>query len=347
MIGDAVALEHFKNMIKQDLAMDLGTANTLIYIQREGVVLNEPTVIAFSGDGRVIEVGLAAKKYLGRTPKGITAVRPMKDGIIEDFDAISQLIEVFLNRAQERKGIFSPRIVICVPSNITQVEKRAVLEAAQEAGAKKIFLLEETMAAAIGAGLSVHGEEPQMVMDIGGGTTEVAVIAKWSYLHCETLRVAGDEFDEAIVRWLTGERGLVVGLTTAETIKWEIGSVWDDESGLDPEYNVGGKHILQGIPVTALITSRELMPALEKPLYAISKMVEDVLDVLSPGTRALIEANGITLTGGGALLRGIIQFLSLRTGLTFNLTSDPLTTVVKGAGRTIEAFKDYEKVFIN
>jgi len=342
-----VALEHFKNMIKQDLAMDLGTANTLIYIQREGVVLNEPTVIAFSGDGRVIEVGLAAKKYLGRTPKGITAVRPMKDGIIEDFDAISQLIEVFLNRAQERKGIFSPRIVICVPSNITQVEKRAVLEAAQEAGAKKIFLLEETMAAAIGAGLSVHGEEPQMVMDIGGGTTEVAVIAKWSYLHCETLRVAGDEFDEAIVRWLTGERGLVVGLTTAETIKWEIGSVWDDESGLDPEYNVGGKHILQGIPVTALITSRELMPALEKPLYAISKMVEDVLDVLSPGTRALIEANGITLTGGGALLRGIIQFLSLRTGLTFNLTSDPLTTVVKGAGRTIEAFKDYEKVFIN
>lgn len=342
-----MALEHFKNMIKQDLAMDLGTANTLIYIQREGVVLNEPTVIAFSGDGRVIEVGLAAKKYLGRTPKGITAVRPMKDGIIEDFDAISQLIEVFLNRAQERKGIFSPRIVICVPSNITQVEKRAVLEAAQEAGAKKIFLLEETMAAAIGAGLSVHGEEPQMVMDIGGGTTEVAVIAKWSYLHCETLRVAGDEFDEAIVRWLTGERGLVVGLTTAETIKWEIGSVWDDESGLDPEYNVGGKHILQGIPVTALITSRELMPALEKPLYAISKMVEDVLDVLSPGTRALIEANGITLTGGGALLRGIIQFLSLRTGLTFNLTSDPLTTVVKGAGRTIEAFKDYEKVFIN
>jgi rod shape-determining protein MreB len=342
-----VTFKSLRGLIKQDLAMDLGTANTLIYVQRGGVVLNEPTVIACSSDGFVIEVGLAAKKYLGRTPEGITAVRPMKDGIIEDFDAVSQLIKVFLNRAQERKGIFSPRVVVCVPSNITQVEKRAVLEAAQDAGVKKIFLLEETMAAAIGAGLSVHGEEPQMVVDIGGGTTEVAVIAKWSYSHCETLRVAGDEFDEAIVRWLTKERGLVVGLTTAETIKWEIGSVWNDENRLDLEYKVGGKHFLRGVPVTAVITSRELMPALEKPLYAISKMVEDVLDVLSPDTRASIEANGITLTGGGALLRGIIQFLSLRTGLTFHLTSDPLTTVVQGAGRTIEAFKNYERVFIN
>jgi rod shape-determining protein MreB len=342
-----VALKNLKNIIKQDLAMDLGTANTLVYVQREGVVLNEPTVIAYSSDGRVIEVGLAAKKYLGRTPEGITAMRPMKYGIIEDFDAVSQLIKVFLNRAKERKGIFSPRVVICVPSNITQVEKRAVLEAAQEAGAKKIFLLEETMAAAIGAGLPIHVEEPQMVLDIGGGTTEVAVIAKWSYLHCETLRVAGDEFDDAIVRWLTEEHGVVVGPTTAETIKWEIGAVWDDENGLDQEYNVGGKHFLRGVPVTSVITPRELMPVLEKPLDAISKMVEDVFRALSPDTRASIEANGITLTGGGALLRGIIQFLGLRNGLTFNLTSDPLTTVVQGAGRTIETFKDYERVFIN
>lgn len=342
-----MTFKSLRSLIRQDLAMDLGTANTLIYVQREGVVLNEPTVIACSNDGWVIEVGLAAKKYLGRTPEGITAVRPMKDGIIEDFDAVSQLIKVFLNRAKERRGIFSPKIVICVPSNITQVEKRAVLEAAQDAGAKKIFLLEETMAAAIGAGLPVHGEEPQMVMDIGGGTTEVAVIAKWSYLHCETLRVAGDEFDDAIIRWLTEERGLVVGLTTAETIKWEIGSVWDDEKGLDQEYNVRGKHFLRGVPVTSVITPRELMPALEKPLDAIAKMLEDVLGVLSPDIKASIEAKGITLTGGGALLRGIIQFLSLRTGLTFHLTSDPLTTVVQGAGRTIEAFKDYERVFIN
>jgi len=342
-----VTFKSLRSLIKQDLAMDLGTANTLIYVQREGVVLNEPTVIACSNDGWVIEVGLAAKKYLGRTPEGITAIRPMKDGIIEDFDAVSQLIKIFLNRAKERRGIFSPRIVICVPSNITQVEKRAVLEAAQDAGAKKIFILEETMAAAIGAGLPVHGKEPQMVLDIGGGTTEVAVIAKWSYLHCETLRVAGDEFDDAIVRWLTEKRGLVVGLTTAETIKWEIGSVWDDEEGLDQEYSIGGKHFLRGVPVTSVITSRELMPALEKPLDAIAKMVEDVLKVLSPDVKALIKANGITLTGGGALLRGIIQFLSLRTVLMFHLTSDPLTTVVKGAGRTIEAFKDYERVFIN
>ena len=342
-----MVLKNLKNMIKQDLAMDLGTANTLIYIQRGGVVLNEPTVIAYSINDRVIEVGLAAKKYLGRTPEGIRAVRPMKDGIIQDFDAVSHLIKVFLNRAQERKGIFSPRIVISLPSNITQVERRAVLEAAYEAGAKKIFLLEETMAAAIGAGLPIHGEEPQMVLDIGGGTTELAVIAKWSYLHSETIRVAGDEFDDAIVRWLAEEHNLVVGLTTAETIKWDIGSVWDDEKGLDQEYNVRGKHFLRGLPVTSVINPRELRPVLEKPLNAIADMIEGVFGLLSEDIRASIRANGITLTGGGALLRGIAQFLGLRTDLAFHLTSDPLITVVQGAGRTIEAFKDYERVFIN
>jgi rod shape-determining protein MreB len=203
------------------------------------------------------------------------------------------------------------------------------------------------MAAAIGADLSIQGEEPRMLIDIGGGTTEVAVIAKWSYLYCETLRVAGDEFDEAIIHWLAKERGLLVGMTTAETIKWEIGSVGSDEKWLDQEHKVKGKHFLQGIPVTAAITPRELMPALEKPLNAIVNMIEEVLNLLSSDVRASIKANGITLTGGGALLRGIIQFLNLRTGITFHLTADPLTTVVKGAGRTIEAFKDYERVFIN
>ncbi len=326
--------------------MDLGTANTLIYRQGEGIVLDEPTVIAYSDDAEIIEVGIAAKEYLGRTPQGIRALRPMKHGIIEDFDAVSQLIRVFLNRAQEQKRIFSPNIVICIPSNITQVEKRAVLEAARSAGAKKKFLLEETMAAAIGAGLFIQGEEPQMVLDIGGGTTEAAVIAEWAYLYCETIRVAGDEIDEAIAHWLAENRGLEIGLTTAERVKWEIGSAWGDENGPDLECTVAGKD-LQGMPVTIVLTSRELRPALREPLDAISKMIEDMLDILLPDIRASIEAKGITVTGGGALIRGITEFLASKTGISFHLAIDPLTTVVQGAGRTIEAFKDYQKVFIN
>ena len=343
----AVALNHLKNIIKQDLAMDLGTANTLIYIQREGVVLNEPTVIVRSDEGDVIEVGLAAKRYIGRTPQGMKAVRPMKDGVIEDYFAVSQLIKVFLNRAQDRRGILSPKVVICVPSDITQLEKRTVFEAARDAGARKIYLLEETMAAAIGAGLPVQEEKPHMVLDIGGGTTEAAVIARWAYLHCETIRVAGDEMDDAIIRWLSKRHGIDIGITTAETIKWEIGSAWDDNKLPDPEYKVAGKDIIRRVPVTAMITARELMPALEEPLHAIAKMVEDMLLVLSPDTRAAIETNGVTLTGGGALLKGMTQFLSSTTGLSYHLTDDPLTNVVLGAGRTIEAFKEYQKVFIN
>ena len=327
--------------------MDLGTANTLIYRENEGIVLNEPTVIAYSDDARVIDVGMGAKEYLGRTPQGIRALRPMKHGIIEDFDAVSQLIRIFLDRAQEQKRIFSPKIVICIPSNITQVEKRAVLEAARNAGAKKIFLLEETMAAAIGVGLPIQGKEPQMVLDIGGGTSEVAVIAEWAYLYCETLRVAGDEIDEVIVHWLAKNRGLEIGLTTAERVKWEIGSVWSDENGPDLECTVAGKDFLRGMPVTLVLTSRELRPALKGPLDAISKMIEDMLDALPPDIRAPIKAKGITVTGGGALIRGITQILASKTGISFHLAVDPLTTIVQGAGRTIESFKEYRKVFIN
>ncbi len=336
-----------KNIIKQDLAIDLGTANTLIYRQNEGIVLNEPTVIAYSDNAEVIKAGRAAKEYLGRTPRGIKVLRPMKHGIIEDFDAVTQLIKVFLDCAQERKRIFSPRVVICIPSNITQVEKRAILEAARGVGPKKVFLLEETMAAAIGAGLPVQGEEPQMVLDIGGGTTEAAVIAEWAYICCETLRLAGDEMDEAIIQWLAENRGLEIGVNTAEKVKWEIGSAWDEGIGPDLECSVAGKDSLNGMPLTVVVTSRELRPALKGPLDAISKMIKDLLNSLPSETRASIEARGITATGGGSLIRGITQFLASRTGIPFHLAIDPLTTVVQGAGRTIDAFKDYQKVFIN
>lgn len=342
-----MSFNRLRAIIKQDLAMDLGTANTLIYVRGDGVVLNEPTVIALSEDGRVMDVGLAAKKYLGRTPAGIHAIRPMKDGVIADLDAVSQLIRIFLDRAQESRGVLSPRVVICVPSNITQVEKRTVLEAAREAEVNQVHLLEEIMAAAIGTGIPVHGDEPHMVVDVGGGTTEVAVLAQWAYLHCETIRVAGDEMDEAVASWFAENHSIVLGATTAETVKWEIGSAWDQGPGQDLPYKVAGKHTVQGTPTSVHVTARQLRPAFREPLEAIARVIEDVLTVVDVKWRPVIEKNGITVTGGGALLTGMTAFLQDRIGVPFSLAPDPLTTVVLGAGRTIEDFKTYRKIFIN
>jgi rod shape-determining protein MreB len=342
-----MSFNRLRTLIKQDLAMDLGTANTLIYARGEGVVLNDPTVIALAEDGRVMDIGLEAKKYLGRTPAGIRAVRPMKDGVIADLDAVSQLIRIFLDRAQDSRGILSPRVVICVPSNITQVEKRTVLEAAREAEVKQVHLLEEIMAAAIGAGMPIHGDEPHMVVDVGGGTTEVAVLAQWAYLQCETIRVAGDEMDEAVASWFADNHSIALGTTTAETVKWEMGSAWDQGPGQDLPFKVAGKHTIRGTPTSVQVTSRQLRPAFREPLEAISRVIEDVLNAVDPKSRPIIERNGITVTGGGALLAGMTLFLQDRIGVPFSLAPDPLTTVVLGAGRTIEDFKTYRKIFIN
>jgi rod shape-determining protein MreB len=343
----SMSFNRLRTLIKQDLAVDLGTANTLIYAQGEGIVLNNPTVIALSDDGRVIEVGLAARKYLGRTPAGVRALRPMKDGVIADFYAMSQLIRAFLDRAQGPRGVLSPRVVICVPSNITQVEKRTVLEAAREAGVKKVYLIEEIMAAAIGAGIPAYGAEPHMVVDIGGGTTEVAVLAQWAYLHCETIRVAGDEMDEAVAFWFADNYSMELGPTTAETVKWKIGSAWDQGPGQDSPYRVAGKDFIKGVPTSVHVTPRQLRPAFREPLKAIWQAIHDVLSAVDVKARLVIEANGITVTGGGALLGGMTEFLEDRIGVPFSLAPDPLTTVVLGAGRTVEDFKTYEKIFIN
>jgi len=337
----------FRTLIRQDMAVDLGTANTLVYRQGEGVVLNEPTVIALSNEDKVVEVGRGAKRFLGRTPSGIRALRPMKDGVIADFNAMSALIQVFLDRARGRRGILAPRVVICVPSHITQVEKRAVLDAARDAGATKIFLLEEVMAAAIGAGLPVHGRQPHMIVDIGGGTTEAAVIAEWAYLHCETLRVAGDEMDEAIAHWLVRTHGLELGLASAEDVKWRVGSAWEVPGEEVLQCKVAGKDRLSGIPRGLNVTSLDMRQALKGPLDVLSRFVQGFLGAVPPDVREGIEAGGVTLTGGGSLLRGLAAHFSHQTGIPFSVTRDPLTTVVHGAGRTIEDFDQYRKVFIN
>ncbi len=340
-------MKKLKRFLKQDLAMDLGTANTLIYLEDEGVVLDEPTVIALNDHGRVLKVGREAKAYLGKTPRGLRAVRPLKDGVINDFDAASLLIQAMISRAKERKGLLSPRLVICVPSNITQVEKRAVLEAARAAGTKKIFLLEEIMAAAIGSGLPVHENRPMMLLDIGGGTTEMAVVAQGAYVCCEAIRVAGDEMDEGVMDWFTTHRAMGVGINTAEKIKWEIGAVWNVDSLGSLSVEVHGKDLVRGVPRSTVVSAEELMPAFEEPARAIAELVDRTLRDLDPVIRGTLMADGATLTGGGALLRGMDAFLEEHTGLKFRVPENPMTTVVRGAGKTIQDFKAYKHVFIN
>ncbi len=335
-----------RNLIKQDIAMDLGTANTLIYLQGEGIVLNEPTVIAFEDSKNSIQVGQRAKEYLGRTPAGIRVVRPMKDGVIEDFDAVSTFIKTILARARERKGILSPILVICVPSQITQVEKRAVIEAARQAGGKRIYLVEETMAAAVGAGLAVMDKRPSMVVDIGGGTTECAVISNMAYDHCESIRVAGDEMDDAIANWLKKQMGIIVGPSSAERLKWEIGSATGLANGRELSAIIAGKDAVTGAPVRVTISSVELARSLTEPIKAIGILVTEVFNALGPEIQAAIQEDGVTLTGGGSLLNGMAEFLEEETGLRYTLSEDPLTTVVRGAGKTIEDFGKFEPIFI-
>ncbi len=343
-----MVLRKIRQLIRQDLAMDLGTANTLIYFEGEGIVLNEPTAIAMSLESaEVLATGSEAKKYLGKTPKGIMALRPLKEGVIRDFGAASLLIQDFLKRVEFHRGVAAPRIVVCIPSNITQVEKRTVLEAAYEAGGKKVFLLEETMAAAIGAGLPVFDSRPVAVLDIGGGTTEFALITEGGYRVCETIRLAGDVFDEAIVQWFKYRHHLEIGLNSAEQIKWEAGAVSEKYSRNDASILVSGKDRLRQAPLSIEVPAKEIAEALKEPVTAIRNFIIRFLAVMPVSDRASVEAQGVTITGGGALLAGLPEWLSEQTGINFSLAAEPLTTVVMGAGLALENFKEFEPVFIN
>lgn len=333
------------SFLAKDAAMDLGTANTLIYMPGEGIVLNEPSVVALKRDtGEVLAVGREAKEFLGRTPQKIEAVRPMKDGVIADFEVTQQMIKHFLRKVKVGRFI-QPKMVVCVPTGITQVEKRAVIDAAEDSGVRKIFLIEEPMAAAIGAGLEIEKPAGQMVIDIGGGTTEVAIISLSAIACSESLRVAGDEVNEAIVRYLQKKYQVLVGENTSEQIKIKIGSAYPLNEPLS--MSVSGKEVITGFPKTLTITDTEIREAISEPVNGIIEAVGRTLEKAPPELVSDVNQGGIYMAGGGSLLKGLDHRLMQETGLRAILTEDPLTTVVMGSGRALEEIRDYAKVFIN
>lgn len=330
----------------KDLAMDLGTANSLIHLPREGIVLNEPSVVAMDKrEGRIIAVGREAKEYLGRTPERIKAIRPLKDGVIADFEVTRQMIAYFIRKVISGYQVIKPRTVIAVPTGITQVEKRAVIESAQLAGAREVRLVEEPMAAAIGAGLPIDQPIGNMVVDIGGGTTEVAVISLSAVAYSESVRVAGDELNESIQRYIQNRFKLLIGENMAERIKIQIGSAMELPQPLS--MNVSGKNVVNGTPTTITVTDEHIREAIAEPVNIIVMAVRKALEKTPAELVADIADNGLLLAGGGALLKGLDQRIADATDLNVRLDDDPLTTVVRGTGRSMEQMKTYKTVFIN
>ncbi|HSQ04299.1 MAG TPA: rod shape-determining protein [Burkholderiales bacterium] len=335
-----------------DLAIDLGTANTLIYLRGKGIVLDEPSVVAIRQEGgpngkKVIqEVGLAAKQMLGRTPGNISAIRPMKDGVIADFTVTEQMLKHFIRKVHNSR-LFkpSPRIIICVPCGSTQVERRAIRESAIGAGASRVYLIEEPMAAGIGAGLPVGEPTGSMVVDIGGGTTEVGVIALGGLVYKGSVRVGGDKFDEAIINYIRRNYGMLIGETTAEHIKKEIGSAFPGSEVREKE--VKGRNLAEGIPRSFTISSNEILEALTDPLNSIVSAVKSALEQTPPELAADIAEKGMVLTGGGALLRDIDRLLMEETGLPVVIAEDPLTCVVRGSGKALEKMERLASIFTN
>jgi rod shape-determining protein MreB and related proteins len=325
-----------------DLAIDLGTANTLVYARNKGLVCSEPSVVAVASDhhgrnDRVLAVGSEAKAMLGRTPGTIRAVRPIKDGVIADFEVTEAMLRYFIHRAHNRSKLVRPRIVICVPPAITSVEKRAVRESALSAGAREVYLMEEPMAAAIGAGLPVAEPTGNMIVDIGGGTTEVAVISLGGIVVSQSLRVGGDEMDDAIINHIKRDYKLLIGQQTAEEIKLEIGSSWDLKEELQAE--VRGRDMLTGLPKTVVLTSEEVRRALDEPVTQILDAIKSTLDKTPPELAADIMDRGIVLAGGGALLTGLDERLRHETQMPVHLAESPLTCVAVGSGRSLEEFE--------
>ncbi len=319
----------------RDMAVDLGTANTLIYVRGHGIVLNEPSVVAVNvNDGRPVAVGHEAKRMMGRTPAHIRSVRPLKDGVIADFEMCEKMLRFFIQKVHTSKWN-KPRMVICVPSGVTGVEQRAVRDAAEYAGARKpAYVIEEPMAAAIGAGLPVHEPSGNMIVDIGGGTTEVAVISLGGIVTAQSVRVAGDELDEAIVQFVKKEFSLAIGEATAEQIKIQMGSAWPLEEELTAE--VRGRDLVSGLPRTVVVTTEQVRDAIAEPVAAIVDAVKSTLDKTPPELAADIMEQGIMITGGGALLMGLDRRLANETGMPINIADDPLNSVAVGSGLALE-----------
>jgi rod shape-determining protein MreB len=328
-------------LLSSDMAIDLGTANTLVYVKGRGVVLNEPSVVAYvTHQGRKVvhAVGNQAKLMLGRTPGQMEAIRPLRDGVIADFEVAEEMIKHFIQQVHNRRAFFSPQIVICVPSGATPVERRAIQEAALAAGARKVFLIEEPMAAAIGAGLPINEPSGSMVVDIGGGTTEVAVLSLDGIVYSRSVRVGGDRMDEAIINYLRRSENLLIGETSAERIKKEIGSAMPPADGHGLSLQIKGRDLVNGVPKEITISEQLISEALADPVEEIIDAVRVALEQTPPELAADIVDKGIMLTGGGALLRNLDVILRDRTGLPVSVADDPLSCVVMGSGRVIEDF---------
>ena len=329
------------------MAIDLGTANTLVYVKGRGIVLNEPSVVAtieIKGKKQILAVGNEAKQMLGRTPGNIQAIRPLREGVIADFEVAEEMIKHFIRKVHNRRSFASPMIVVCVPSGSTAVERRAIQESAESAGARRVYLIEEPMAAAIGAGLPVTEPTGSMVVDIGGGTTEVAVLALGGIVYSRSVRVGGDKMDEAIIAYIRRNHNLLVGESSAERIKEEIGSACPPEDGDGPTMEIKGRDLMQGVPRELTISQRQVAESLAEPVGAIIETVKVALEHTAPELAADIVDKGIVLTGGGALLGNMDYVLRHATGLPVSLADDPLSCVVLGTGRALEEMKRLKNV---
>ena len=331
-------LKKIRGMFSNDLSIDLGTANTLIYVREKGIVLNEPSVVSIrihNGQKTVTAVGSDAKRMLGRTPGNIMAIRPLKDGVIADFQVTEKMLQHFIHKVHENSFIRpSPRVLVCVPCKSTQVERRAIRESVMSAGAREVRLIEEPMAAAIGAGLPVDQASGSMVVDIGGGTTEIAIISLNGVVYAESVRIGGDRFDEAIITYVRRNYGSLIGDATAERIKKEIGCAYSSTEVR--ELDVRGRNLAEGVPRAFTLSGDEVLEALQEPLTAIVQAVKSALEQSPPELASDIAESGLVVTGGGALLRGLDKLLSEETGLPVIIADDPLTCVARGGGKAME-----------
>lgn len=341
----------FNNILgwfSNDLAIDLGTANTLVFVKGKGIVCDEPSVVVIRKDTKkTIAVGIEAKKMLGKTPVNIMAIRPMKDGVIADFDATGEMLKYFIAKVHNRRSFVSPRIIIGVPSGITQVEQRAVKDAAQASGAREVYLIEEPMAAAVGVGLPVGEPSGNMIVDIGGGTTDIAVISLDGIVYSKAVRVGGDKMDEALIAHMKRRYNLMIGERTSEQIKIEIGSAYPSNGEAPREMEIKGRDLISGIPKTITINEDEIREALREPVNVILDTIKVALENTPPELAADIVDRGIVLAGGGALLRGLDLLIKEETGLPVIVADDPLTAVVRGVGKMLDELELLRKIAIN